>query len=870
MKDEIKKDAGGCNRQASRAENCPENKTNTKESLNMSRSKFNTVELKKAAVGHWEEIITEICGIPQKVLDGCGHPCPKEGCRGDDRFTAFKDFDETGGVMCRHCFAKGIEDSPTPGDGIATIMWFTGCSFPNACRQIAKHLGKDFGDVVPEDEVPNDIIEDLCLVKSMPQESAIKYGAKVEMRGEEKVVRFPLYGGDGGVIGTFDLSPYPEKQKKLSKGMMTPDSKGGIHLPGVIPKAGETWLLCEGVKDPAALHYLGFENTAGMVGCYLNEACVPLFEGCTVILVPDLDNPAMRSSVTNANRLRKHGLDGEGNSTEKSIKVQMARLPGKIKDKGGEDVRDIWARDGDQVIFDAIERAADFNETLIIEGKRQISVDLADNDEQQVVDQVIQALGEQGFSYGPESNRIYQRAGKIVRIAENETGSFVSDVPKGTLRELISAAVDLLSVRGSETILNRPSDWLCTAIEQRTSYKEVRILRGIIKSPTLREDGTILQKPGYDVESKLYYFPDGKFEKIPMRPSDAQVKEAKDLLLDIISDFPFKSDVDKAVWFSLLFSLIARHGIDGNVPLTAITANCPGSGKSKLCDIAGLIAFGRPMPRQILSTDDAETSKLITTIARQGKSSVLFDNVDAPIGNSTLDAVLTGTTWEGRILGKSETTGEMPWFTVLVATGNNLQFKADMVRRVALCTLQTLEENPEDRQDFKHENLEKFVLENRKPLVIAALTILRGWILSNKAYSGKRLGSFEGWSELICGAIVNTGLPSPLESVSEVRRQDKTGDECRALIDALEAVCEKEGVTAQTISRSIDGASVAEQWTLMRDALTGTMDKVTSRKIGALLKKYKDRVCDGRRITGQVGSANRTYWKVEKVTGVMK
>lgn len=870
IKDE-KMDAGGCNHRTSDIPDTLKSNANTKLKSKVKKTIFNTVELKKAAEGRWKGIIEDTCGINADVLNGNGHPCPKGGCGGKDRFAAFKDFDETGGVMCRHCFAKDLNDPIVPGDGIATIMWFTGCSFTEACRKVAKFLGKKIGYTVSEEKASKDILEDLCLLKSMPQDSAVKYGATKAKRGHEDVIRFPLYGAGGKEIGSFDLSPNPNKQPKLLKGMISSGGKSGLHLPGVTPpKPGETWYLCEGVKDASALHHLGFEKTAGMAGRSLIEQCVALFEGCKVILVPDLDKPAMQSSITNANRLRAHGLDEDGNGTVKSIEVLLARLPGKIKDKGGEDVRDIWAREGEQAVCNAIKNAVPFDENMTIHGKRQIFIDLADSDEQQVADQVVNALGEQGFSFGLESNRIYQRAGKLVAISENETGTFISIVGKATLRERITVAVDLLERTKEEPRLVRPPDWLTSAIEHRDSYLGVRTLKGIIESPTLREDGSVLQKPGYDIKTSLYYLPGCEFEQVPLYPTEYQVKVAKNLLLDIVSDFPFKSDIDQAVWLQLALTLISRHGIKGGVPLTAINANMPGSGKSKLCDIASLIAKGEPMARLPMPPDDTETRKVITSIAIAGKSAVLFDNVDSLIGNAALDAVLTAPYWDDRVLGKSEMTGKLPWFTVLMVTGNNLQFKGDMFRRVTLCSLKSLQDHPEDRDDFKHENLEEFVLENRNNLVVAALTILRGWVTSGKKYSGKKLGSFEGWSERICGAIEYAGLPSPLNSVSEVRKQDKSGEEIKSIMDALDVVCGAEGVTSQEIAEQIDKSEIAKEWLLFHEVIHGILDNPTSRKIAARLSKYKDRVSDGRHIVGEKGTANRTYWKVSKVSSILE
>ena len=89
-------------------------------------------DLKSRASDHWTDILSA-AGIPRELLDCKGHPCPK--CGGTDRFAAIQDVSERGAVICRKCFDKNN------GDGLATLMWIRGCSFPEALRWLADYLG---------------------------------------------------------------------------------------------------------------------------------------------------------------------------------------------------------------------------------------------------------------------------------------------------------------------------------------------------------------------------------------------------------------------------------------------------------------------------------------------------------------------------------------------------------------------------------------------------------------------------------------------------------------------------------------------------------------------------------------------------------
>jgi hypothetical protein len=88
--------------------------------------------LKASARGRWLDILTAE-GFPAESLDGRGRPCPR--CFGTNRFSAFKDFAETGGVICRKCHDE------KNSDGFATLIWWLECDFPEAVKRVSNYLG---------------------------------------------------------------------------------------------------------------------------------------------------------------------------------------------------------------------------------------------------------------------------------------------------------------------------------------------------------------------------------------------------------------------------------------------------------------------------------------------------------------------------------------------------------------------------------------------------------------------------------------------------------------------------------------------------------------------------------------------------------
>src|SRR5262249_15945777 len=102
--------------------------------------------------------------------------------------------------------------------------------------------------------------------------------------------------------------------------------------------------------------------------------------------------------------------------------------------------------------------------------------------------------------------------------------------------------------------------------------------------------------------------------------------------------------------------------------------------------------------------DENELRKRITSLALAGDKLVLFDNLDGKFGCAVLDAALTATNWEDRLLGVNRIV-RAPLLMTWYATGNNVSIAADTARRVCHVRLESDIEHPEERQDFRHPNL---------------------------------------------------------------------------------------------------------------------------------------------------------------------
>ena len=305
-----------------------------------------------------------------------------------------------------------------------------------------------------------------------------------------------------------------------------------------------------------------------------------------------------------------------------------------------------------------------------------------------------------------------------------------------------------------------------------------RTLTGMVDSPVMRADGSVLDRAGYDKATGLYAdFDPAVWDCVLASPSREDAAAAGKLLLDVLADTPFKSDADRGVYLSLVLSTLARDYVAGNVPMHLFSANQRGAGKGTVVDVAVIIATGRPatiitaVNREIgdsrsKSSADEEDRKLLVALGLSGARVASFDNIPAgsPIGSPAIEGALTAGGdnslgfYGGRLLGQSADV-EVSWRLVLAATGNNLEVGGDMPRRVLMSVLSTEYEAPETEADYStHPNVLEYAKAERPRLLAAALTLLRAHRVAVAREEVKpispKVGSFGGWSDRVRSAIV--------------------------------------------------------------------------------------------------------------------
>lgn len=383
---------------------------------------------------------------------------------------------------------------------------------------------------------------------------------------------------------------------------------------------------------------------------------------------------------------------------------------------------------------------------------------------------------------------LFQRNDKLVhvtRVTEQEAREFpalVAGSPKihemgaPTLGERLTrfARWEKYDKRAKDYIPAEPTRDIVLGVLARAKWPGIRPLEGVLETPSLRPDGSVLDRAGYDYPTGYLYEPSMAFPRIPAAPTREDATAALAELLDVFVDFPFEMPAGASVVVAALLTLLARPAIEGATPAFLFDAASPGTGKGLLTDAIAMIATGREAGKQTISKDsrnaDEEMKKVMATCALRGARLVVFDNIDGAslFGGPSLEGAITACLFEGRILGKTKDF-LIAWRAVVMGTGNNVRVTNDMRRRTLCARLVSRFEDPARRPLSSYRYAERagglvsWVRANRGRLVRAALTLLRAFVLAGRPREGVALGSFEAWDRLIAGAIVWAGGADPTQ-----------------------------------------------------------------------------------------------------------
>ena len=416
----------------------------------------------------------------------------------------------------------------------------------------------------------------------------------------------------------------------------------------------------------------------------------------------------------------------------------------------------------------------------------------------QIMDgQLLRILSETEDALLASGLPIFSRAGMLVEpVAENMSASDGRKTVAARLRPLspesfLGPAAESAAFQKYDRKRNA---WVDTdpplrymrvilASERRWRFPHVT---GVITTPTLRPDGSLLAVPGHDPETELYLLPGFQLSPIPEHPTKDQALAALKLLIDLHSEFSFKQiggehekRLNRSVALSGVLTALVRGSLP-TAPMLLVRAHMPGTGKSYLVDTAATIATGRLCPVITALKSVEETEKRLGSVVLSGIPMISLDNCTHDLGGELLCQIAERPMVKIRILGRSEMP-DCEVHTAVYATGNNITFKGDMVRRGLVCNLETLEERPELRM-FNRNTLQQAAA-NRGTYVAAGLTIMRAYLVAGAPPVCGPFGSYAEWSTMVRSPLVWLGEPDPVASLDTTQAEDPELADLRELCD---------------------------------------------------------------------------------------
>lgn len=668
----------------------------------------------------------------------------------------------------------------------------------------------------------------------------------------------PVRAPDGAVVNlhrTYLAQGGPGKAAvDEPKKLMTPSTKGATRGASVrLADAGETLAVTEGIETGLAVQEsTGTPTWAAISASFM--AAIELPETAQRVEIW-ADHDAGGAGQASANRLARRCHE-QG----REVVVLLPKEPGTdwldvLNARGAEALR--AARAGSEPWEPGMGRPD-------IKTAKGILHELATSGEEALIraDAPIYARGD--ALQRPVLDEVDAADGRKTKVAR-----LAAVTPELMIDHLSRAAAWWrLDQRRDEWVPTDPPPLVAKIILARYGEWRFPKIAGVITTPTLRPDGSLLTTPGLDESTRLLLLAPPPMPDIPGRPTRDHARAALKVLDALLADFPIAEDdgASRSVALSELITPVVRGAL-GAVPLHTNTAPEPGSGKSYLVDLAAAIATGRWCP--VIAAggcDEAELEKRMGAAALACQPLLSLDNVNGVLRSDLLCQLIERPLVEVRVLGESRNVVIENRSTIF-ATGNNLALSGDLLRRTIRCRMDAGMERPEKRK-FRH-NPFQMIIDDRGRYVAAALVIARAYIEAGMPGKLVPLASFERWSDFVRSALVWLDCADPVDSMEAVREDDPWRAELNAVVEAWAALRPNELITSSDLAELAVGSEKCPSDPALHEALmavAGRRGVIDTRSLGYWLRKHRGRIVGPWRIERAGNVESGRIWILSPAT----
>jgi len=482
--------------------------------------------------------------------------------------------------------------------------------------------------------------------------------------------------------------------------------------------------------------------------------------------------------------------------------------------------------------------------------------------------QNVQVLAKESWDALIKANNppgFFKQDGRLVHVMEDEGLRSLGELDESRLRYFLNRHIAWFAKDGDKKIQARPPAFLIEDMLAEPNPPLPKLAK-LIECPVFTPNGILHSTPGYS-ESTRCYLTLSRGLTIPnvsTGPSPEEVSKACQVVQNLFSDFPFITEAERVMAFSLFILPFARELVSGSVPIYLIEAPTQGTGKTLLASVAAYSALGREIPAMSGSKSDEEVRKRITAILSRSPSLVLLDNLTGTFDSSQLAVAITSSVWEDRILSTSKTT-MLPARCIWIITANNLLLSTELTRRSVRIRLDAKMDRPwnRDPSSFRHSNIIEWVQSNRGELIWAALTLIQNWLSQGRPrpVGIKPIGGFEAYCYTIGGILQCAGINGFLGSMEDFYDvSDQEGEVLRSLVSVWwQEFQDKEVGVAQLYP-------LVDKYEIPLDLGNPGSDRGQKTRFGKLLGSLRDRHLGNYRISAGRSKDRAQQYRLQAVT----
>lgn len=409
----------------------------------------------------------------------------------------------------------------------------------------------------------------------------------------------------------------------------------------------------------------------------------------------------------------------------------------------------------------------------------------------------------QVFAIFKRDKSLFCRGNKIYEVLEDDNGLYLDLIQENAFRSRLERIGDtfVFGQKNEKTVLmpKRPTRDICAALLETIEAREcLDRINNIFKNPVIvrTDDRVKVLTKGYHPENGGVFIQAG--ESIP----EVDFSEAARSLEDLLCDFNFVTDADKARMLSAIISPALRFGglIGGHCPIHAMEADFSQGGKGFGCELVALLYD--EVASKIAMKDGGVGSfdETLSTAISWGRPLIQLDNLRGRLDSQFFEMLLTSFGTVGiRIPHKGEVQAD-PTHFFFMGTSNGLESTPDLANR---CCIIRIRKQPQSYQFRKWDGLELLdhVKNNHAYLLGCVFSIIKEWARQGFPEGSEYRHDFRPWGRKL-DAILKMAFPR-LPSFMDGHRQAQERTSNPAL-SWLRSVCsiinEGVGVSASGIA----------------------------------------------------------------------